>query len=256
MRSTWMILALVCLILLAFFVLDSEPPERPVPGSPLPQVDLPTSRSPLLETPSRFLIATRQVKGPFFEKSVVLLIQHDQSGALGLIVNRPSKTPIHHLFNETEDPPEEPHDEAERPPSGRLYIGGPVDPSQVVFLTEGPEPVAQSVEVLPGVYASSESEVLDQWADQDIPPERFRAYVGYAGWGPGQLEREIQRGDWFQSPAQSESLFDPRPEHIWERLIAEHEGLQVRETAPWHDKLALFASSRQTSPKSPPLIFR
>ncbi|MAI27536.1 MAG: hypothetical protein CMN75_16020 [Spirochaeta sp.] len=256
MRSIWIILALVFLILLAFFALDSETPESPVPGEPLPRVDLPTSPSPLLKPPSRFLIATRQVKGPFFEKSVVLLIQHDQSGALGLIVNRRTKTPIRDLLAEPENPPKGPRDEAESDPSGRLYVGGPVDPSQVVFLTEGPEPIAQSVQVLPGVYASSESEVLDQFYDEDISTEHFRAYVGYAGWGPGQLEREIKRGDWFESPAQIESIFDPRPELIWERLIAEHEGLQVQTTGPWQEKPALFASSRHTTPESPPLKFR
>lgn len=224
--------------ILLLMLLVAGGPELAEPFAPkaepvlaLPQEDFPALPTPKPAPPGRFLIATRQVQGPFFAKSVVLLIQHDRNGAMGLILNRPSITPVSELLAQQEQEknpkPKSPAPKEEPPRKDTIYVGGPVDPSRVVFLVQATKPPTDSIQVLPHVYATSESEVLDQFADNRLPPDHFRAYVGYAGWGPGQLEGEIARGDWFLAPAQTEAIFDPEPQKIWERLVAEHEGVQV-----------------------------
>ena len=241
MRSIWVPVVLVCLTGVALLAMESRLTEPRPSDRDIPQVGGPASSSPDSAPTRRFLIATRQVKGLFFEKSVVLLIQHNRNGAMGLILNRPSETPVADLLAEPEDTKEESGGEEKTLRTDRLYVGGPVDPSQIVFLVKETEPPLRSVPILPGVYASSESDVLERFSENLIPPEHFRAYVGYAGWGPGQLEGEIKRGDWFQGSGQSEVIFDPKPELTWERLVAEHEGVQVRTMRKSTGKLATFS---------------
>ena len=212
--------------------LAERPASRARPALALPGQEFPARPESKPRVDGRFLIATRQVGGPFFAKSVVLLIQQDRQGAMGLILNRPSETPITELLAQqapkTGTAPGK--EEAERPE--KLYVGGPVEANRTFFLVQTAEPLPRSVEILPGVYASSDSAVLEKFAQREIPPERFRAYVGYSGWGAGQLQAEIARGDWFLAPAEPEAIFDPDPKHVWERLVAEHEGVQVRLEKP------------------------
>lgn len=241
MRSIWVAVILVCLAGVALLTMKTRFAEPRASERNPTQVGGPSSASPEDGPAPRFLIATRQVKGPFFEKSVVLLIQHNQNGALGLILNRPTETPVTSLLTGLKKTEEESSDEEKPEGADRLHVGGPVDPSQVVFLVKETEPPPRSVLILPGVYASSESGLLERFSENLIPPENFRAYVGYAGWGPGQLEGEIKRGDWFQSSGRSEVIFDPKPEHTWERLIAEHEGVQVQTMGRSTGKVAIFS---------------
>ncbi|MBT39925.1 MAG: hypothetical protein CL938_15425 [Deltaproteobacteria bacterium] len=223
MRLMRMVMAMpVALLLGAGLQLAEARAEAPLSTAiarALPEEQFPPLPVAKRDPSSRFLIATHQVQGRFFARSVVLLIQHDRRGAMGLILNRPSTTQVAALLPEQEE---------KTPRKDTLYVGGPVDPGQIVFLVRTEDPPPGAIHVLPDVYATSDSEILRKFAKGDLPVARFRAYVGYAGWGPGQLKGEIARGDWFSDPAKAETIFDPKPQNMWERLVAEHEGVQVR----------------------------
>ena len=180
--------------------LAERPASRARPALALPGQEFPARPESKPRVDGRFLIATRQVGGPFFAKSVVLLIQQDRQGAMGLILNRPSETPITELLAQqaprTGTAPGK--EEAERPE--KLYVGGPVEANRTFFLVQTAEPLPRSVEILPGVYASSDSAVLEKFAQREIPPERFRAYVGYSGWGAGSFKQKSHGVIGFSRP--------------------------------------------------------
>ncbi|MGE5617131.1 MAG: YqgE/AlgH family protein, partial [Bacillota bacterium] len=77
-------------------------------------------------------------------------------------------------------------------------------------------------------YLSSDRELLDKLFQRDRPLEDVRVYAGHAGWAPGQLEREIARGDWYLAPADAHTIFDARPEAMWPALLRKAMATKVR----------------------------
>ena len=162
-------------------------------------------------TPGIFLIARRDLPDPNFTETVVLLLSYSPGGgALGLVVNRPSDVELSSLapriagLDDRSDP---------------LYIGGPVPGQELFLLVRGRAPDGDAEAVFEGVWASHSPEVLERLAQDHVPAERLRVYAGYAGWGPGQLDNEIARGDWHIRTADEESIFTPRPRETWNRLL-------------------------------------
>jgi putative transcriptional regulator len=162
-----------------------------------------------LSTPV-LLMAMPQVLDPFFHRSVVLLLHHEEEGSFGFILNRPTGIKVSEILKGMDVGW-----------SGRqeavAYFGGPVQPNlgTVLFaplLAEGgPEDTA--TEVLPGVALTQHVGDLSRLAE--APPDQFRLILGYAGWGEGQLMEEILRNDWLTAPASSELIFAPDPEQVW-----------------------------------------
>ena len=162
-----------------------------------------------LSTPV-LLMAMPQVLDPFFHRSVVLLLHHEDEGSFGFILNRPTGIKVSEILKGM-DVGWSGHAEAV------AYFGGPVQPNlgTVLFaplLAEGgPEDTA--TEVLPGVALTQHIGDLSRLAE--APPDQFRLILGYAGWGEGQLMEEILRNDWLTAPASSELIFAPDPEQVW-----------------------------------------
>ena len=162
-----------------------------------------------LSTPV-LLMAMPQVLDPFFHRSVVLLLHHEDEGSFGFILNRPTGIKVSEILKGM-DVGWSGREEAV------AYFGGPVQPNlgTVLFaplLAEaGPEDTA--AEVLPGVALTQHVGDLSRLAE--APPDQFRLILGYAGWGEGQLMEEILRNDWLTAPASSELIFAPDPEQIW-----------------------------------------
>jgi putative transcriptional regulator len=171
----------------------------------------------------RFLIATRQLNGPFFAHTVVLLLEYKPSGALGLVINRPTNVELSQLLPELAKLGAPRHD--------RVFLGGPVETELVVFLIRSKDSPPGSEPVVGDVHATGSADALRQVVAEDAPASRFHAYVGYAGWGPGQLESEIARGDWYVDEANADQIFDEALDELWQRLVQEHEGVQVRAPA-------------------------
>jgi len=189
----------------------SWPAARPF-GPPRP------SRSKLAA--GMFLIATRELMGPYFTESVVLLLEYEATGALGVIINRETRVGLEELLPEV----------AKLSPAqnDKVFLGGPVEPHKMVFLIRSSRVPPQSHRVLEEVFATGSVEALAQIFDEGGGPSRFRAYAGYAGWAPNQLATEVARGDWIIAPAESDFVFDDALPELWEKLVRMHEGLEAR----------------------------
>lgn len=182
------------------------------------------SESADLETPI-LLLAMPQVMDPFFHKSVVLLLQHEEDGSIGFIVNRPTGVKISEILEGLELPwlGEE---------GSLAFFGGPVQPQVGTLLLRAEQPVpseSQSV-VCPGVAFTQHAGDLESLAEE--PPDSFRLLLGYAGWGKGQLVQEILRNDWITAPVQEDLILHDHPEEVW-RLAFESVGVDTAQLPSW-----------------------
>ncbi len=188
---------------------QSQPPEPRPNFSPAAVKSKPLPFEAKL-APGTFLVASRQLRDPNFAKTVILLVAYDENGAQGVIINRPSAVQVSRIL------PNLPKSQA---PSPYIYLGGPVARTQMRLLVQTDKPSGDMQQVLENVYLSGSSHVLQQLMKQTDPAPRFRAFAGYAGWAPGQLEREIERGGWHIFAAEVDAIFDPSPDSVWPRLI-------------------------------------
>jgi putative transcriptional regulator len=148
-----------------------------------------------------FLIARPVLDDPNFVQTVVLLLQHTNEGAFGLIVNRPIEV-------EGFDVP--------------IYLGGPCE-MPGMFLLHGYEdwigddgtPLGR---VAPGIFLGDES-IMSRLKEEGDDYPNFRVFTGYSGWGPDQLERELTTGAWAIVPANGERLFETPVESLWRQLL-------------------------------------
>lgn len=169
-----------------------------------------------LEAPV-LLLAMPQVQDPFFHHSVVLLLHHTDEGSFGFIVNRPTELPMQEILGAM-DVSWNGIDDAV------AFFGGPVQSQigTVMFsLSVGEHFDLESLEGLtevgPGILISQQVEDLGLLAAK--PPICFRLFLGYAGWGEGQLVEEIVRNDWLTAPVSNELLFSDQPDDVWEMAL-------------------------------------
>jgi putative transcriptional regulator len=198
----------------------APPPSQPEP----PEAPTPSARPNAL-APARFLIATRQLSGPFFTRSVVLLLDYSPAGALGVIINRPTDVALNDLIPAL-------NEIGKRPDT--VYLGGPVSPRSVVFLIRSDSEPPDSQHVIADVHATGSTDALRQVVRDNAPASRFHAYVGYAGWAPAQLDAEVARGDWYIEEATPDPIFTLDTADLWNRLVTPHEGIQVNNPDPSH----------------------
>lgn len=173
-----------------------------------------TTRPSLLEAPV-LLLAMPQVLDPYFHRSVVLLIHHDDEGSFGFIINRPTGIRVAEILGGMEIP-------WAGDPAEITFFGGPVQPQLGSVLCAGappelPEDEFTGVEIAPGVTVTQHVGDLQALAAQ--APKDFRLVLGYAGWGEGQLIEEIQRNDWLTAPPSREVIFRTGPEQAWEAAL-------------------------------------
>jgi putative transcriptional regulator len=160
------------------------------------------------------LMAMPQVLDPFFHRSVVLLLHHEDGGSLGFIVNRPTGIKVSEILQGMDVGWEGGEEDV-------AYFGGPVQPQlgtvlfSPVLLEPGPEDTA--TQIAPGLALTQHIGDLSRLAE--APPEGFRLILGYAGWGEGQLMEEILRNDWLTAPVSSELIFAPDPERVWDAAL-------------------------------------
>ncbi|MBI3802412.1 MAG: YqgE/AlgH family protein [Nitrospirae bacterium] len=157
-----------------------------------------------------FLIADRRLLDPNFAETVVLITAHGTQGSVGVVINRPTATPLARAF---------PTVKAFENRSERLFIGGPVQREVMIFLFRTDAPPESSIPIFERVYSAPIIDTLSGLISRGRPNDRFRIYSGYAGWGPGQLEHEIDRGDWRLLPGEAERLFKDETDSIWEELF-------------------------------------
>ena len=165
-----------------------------------------------------FLLAAPRLADPRFAQTVVLLLEYGETGALGLVINRPTQLSLHDAL-------------VTPPPNAAghvVFSGGPVEHQRLIALLRSPAAVGDAQHVFDDVYASGSMEVLGLMLERDGQGEVVHAYLGYAGWSPGQLDAEIARGDWIVTPADAGSIFDTPSTDVWRDLMRRNAGRWVR----------------------------
>jgi putative transcriptional regulator len=158
----------------------------------------------------KLLVAARGLVDPNFRETVILLVEHNDEGSMGLVINRRSDVPLARIFPNLKSTAGEP---------SLIYVGGPVSPDGVLALVRSEAPKADTRRVVDDVYLIASPEGLDEQLAAGTDRSRFRVYLGYAGWGPGQLERETTQGAWHVFRGEPAVVFDADAETVWERQI-------------------------------------
>lgn len=156
--------------------------------------------------PLTFLVASPHLRGSFFEGAVILLLEHDAQGAMGLIINQPMPNPVSELLPDLRG-------DVSRP----VWLGGPVDPSLGWCLYRKAVGLESEVELVRGLTVSSSLGVLHKVAELH---EDYRLILGYAGWGAGQLTEEARDGTWLWVEEETARLiWDTPPEKCWQAAL-------------------------------------
>jgi putative transcriptional regulator len=152
------------------------------------------------------LIAAASLWDPNFRRTVVLVGHHDEEGAVGVVLNRASEVTVLEAV-----PPL-----AELvPPGDLLFIGGPVRPESAVVMADFVEPDRAEILALGSIGFLPE----EAGPDQIGGIRRARVYSGYTGWGPGQLEAELDQDSWIVEPALPEDVFAEDPDRLWSDVL-------------------------------------
>jgi putative transcriptional regulator len=161
----------------------------------------------------QLLIASPALLDPNFRRTVVLITEHTSEGAAGLVLNRPSPTSVAELVPQLEVLA----DDADQ----AVWLGGPVQPNAVLVLGEFVDPDDAAVPL----FGSLGFPALDD-PDEVVPATtRRRVFAGYAGWGAGQLESELEREDWIVAPALNDDAFTDAPDHLWADVLRRKGGI-------------------------------
>ena len=163
----------------------------------------------------QLLVATPELDGPVFSRTVVYMVRHDAgSGAMGLVVNRRlGDVPMAVLLRQAGLPGEGVKG------SVLLHVGGPVEPTRIFVLHTDDYAGPDTVKVAGGVAITTEPSILKAIAEGK-GPRRARFTLGYAGWAPGQLEAEMEAGYWVVVPSDDAILFDDAYDTKWDRAMA------------------------------------
>jgi putative transcriptional regulator len=166
----------------------------------------PASVGDTKHTTAVLLIANGIPSESDFADSVVLVMNNIGPAPFGIIVNRPTQIPVSDLFPDLKGLAKL-HD--------KVYFGGPVEVESIWFLFRAVTAPAHAIQVFDGVCLSADRDVLLALLARDKPMDGLRIFAGYSGWGPGQLENEIDRGDWTPERADSDAIFNGKSEHPW-----------------------------------------
>ena len=164
-----------------------------------------------MSTAPLLLLSMPQMTDPNFAKTVVLLCDYTDQGAFGLVVNRQMTEPAWKMVKT------EPRVSVDR--DLHLWIGGPVDPQRTwVLMADAQGPDEEQREIFPGVLLSA-SKALTLQVLQSPPSSHVRVLIGYAAWGPGQLEEEIAASSWLTMDVDPALIFNLPPDQMWDAAI-------------------------------------
>jgi putative transcriptional regulator len=151
----------------------------------------------------QLLLASPSLQDPNFARTVVLVGVHNEDGAMGVVLNRPSETTIGEAAPLLEDAV------GDLEP---VFVGGPVQPTSIVFLAEFLDPDPAGLLVLGRIGFPAPEAGIEELMQSTA---RRRVFAGYAGWSAGQLDAEVASGDWIAHPALPEDVFSDAPEALW-----------------------------------------
>jgi putative transcriptional regulator len=168
------------------------------------------------------LVSSPLLQDPNFRRTVVLMTHHDEEGAMGLVLSRPSEVTVSDAVPDLLELPGV---------QETVSVGGPVQPEAVVVLVEHEEePELPIVGRVAFMEAGAEVEELDA--------VRARIFAGYSGWGPGQLEEELDESSWIVVPAEADDVFALDPDELWRTVLRRKGGrFALIATMPFDPKL-------------------
>jgi putative transcriptional regulator len=176
------------------------------------------------------LVASEKLADPNFAQSVVLIVQYDdQDGTVGLVINRRTEIPLSRIFPKTKHAAGDP-----------VYMGGPVSTTAAQALLRLSKKADQATPVIADVYITGAKELIEKSVASRLDPSKFRLYLGYAGWAPGQLETEIQLGAWAVLHSVPDIVFDENPDSLWSRLKRESQ-MQIAGDSLLGKELAVYS---------------
>jgi putative transcriptional regulator len=161
----------------------------------------------------QLLIAGPALLDPNFWRTVVLIVEHNDEGALGVVLNRPSETTVLDAVSQLEQLVD-----ADEP----VFVGGPVQPSSVIVVAEFEDPSDAALVAFDDVGVLGAGAAPGEIGGPRV--RRARAFVGHAGWGPGQLDGELERGDWIVESARREDAFADDPKELWGAVLTRKGG--------------------------------
>lgn len=156
----------------------------------------------------QLLLDSGQLRGSFFQRSVVLICQHDAEGAFGLVLNRETGNSVGDAIV-TELP-----DTLKACP---LYLGGPVQPTALTFLHS--DTFLPDANVMPNLSMNHSLDRLIELGSEFSATRKLKMFAGYSGWSPGQLEDEIKRDAWLLHPASLELIFETPTDQLWKAIL-------------------------------------
>lgn len=168
--------------------------------------------------PNFILVAKPEMADPRFQGSVVLVTRHGGPGTIGVILNKPTGVHLNDAFSDLPELDVE---------TGTIYFGGPVAPEVLAFLVETDTRPAPALSITEHIYLALDPDLLRTFIDNPAQRSHLRVFSGHAGWAPGQLEDEIERGDWWLVPLQPRHLFFDAPDELWRQIVQELKGKWV-----------------------------
>lgn len=163
-----------------------------------------------LSLSAKVLVAVPQLLDPHFHRAVVLLLEHDADGAMGLVINHPTEHACADIMANFELT-------WQGDPASTLRRGGPVEPHSLWMLHPDDIDIDDATPALAGVAVSRSRDALVGLCA--TPAVQILLVIGYAGWSAGQLESEIAHGSWIVAPASAEMIFDWPPDVVWRRAL-------------------------------------
>jgi putative transcriptional regulator len=157
----------------------------------------------------RLLVASPKIMDPNFRRTVVLMAEHNEEGAMGLVLNRPGEATVAEAVPDL--------DWLAADGADGVWVGGPVAPGSVMVLAEFDDP-GQAALLLEGDLGFVPADVAEREGFV-AAVRRTRIFAGHAGWGPGQLEAELEEDSWIVEPAERGDVFTADPEALWSRVL-------------------------------------
>lgn len=155
-------------------------------------------------TPGKILISEPFLMDYYFKRSVILLVDHNEEGSFGVIMNKPLSVKLNEVIKDFPDF------------ACQIYLGGPVQKDSLFFLHTLGAKIEGSIEVVEGLYWGGEMEVVKEMISLNlIKPDQIRFYIGYSGWTSNQLQEELERNSWVVSNESASYLLNTNSEVMW-----------------------------------------
>jgi putative transcriptional regulator len=162
------------------------------------------------ETPGKgkILISEPFLNDPHFKRTIILLSEHNEEGSIGFVLNKPTEYKLNQVID---DFPEF---------DTLVYYGGPVQLNTLQFIYKGENIIEGSMEIMPGLYWGGSFDLLRTLIESKaVNPEDFRFFLGYSGWGDGQINDELELKSWIVSDTTIENVFSDEPDKLWRETL-------------------------------------